>query len=339
MRDMGKRAYVYAKACGIIGKSYVGRGISRLRGLDRLQEMDRLVFAGESRDLPGQELLRDLERRLTGRAVKQILGIVASYSRAPELLIRLLRVYEYADVKSLVNHLAARESGNPGFTDLKSFKTVHWAAYPDLKALFQGTEFTWLLQENLGSMTGEENMLLQARLDHQYYGLLWESLRRLAKKDRKAAEFILGEEIALRNCMWALRLRCYYGMKPEKGQIFLLDIPLPSGRSTRKDALAAMKLPLDTPSSWERWKWKSFLNPWSPGESWEPDPRFFQNAVSRHLYRLALRSFRRQPFSLDTAFCFIKLKQFEEDLLTSVAEGLGLGMSGGDTLKLLEADA
>jgi vacuolar-type H+-ATPase subunit C/Vma6 len=338
MRDIGKRAYVYAKSCGIVGKSFVGRGIPRLRGLDRLQELDRLIFPEESRELPGQELLRDLERRLTGRAVKQILAIVASYSRTPEPLARLLRAYEYADVKSLLNHVESREAGLPVFTDIKPFGTVHWAAYPDLTAMFRDTEFAWIAGEEPESGGGMHNILLQAKLDRQYYGLLWDSFRRLAGKDRKAGEFILGEEISLRNCMWALRLRCYYGMGLEKGRIFLLDIPLKSGRSTQTDALAALNFPLDDPPSWEKWPRKSFLNPWTPGEPWEPDPRFFQNAASRYLYRLALRSFRRQPFSLDTAFCFIKLKQFEEDLLTSVAEGLGMGISSGEILKLLEAE-
>jgi vacuolar-type H+-ATPase subunit C/Vma6 len=78
------------------------------------------------------------------------------------------------------------------------------------------------------------------------------------------------------------------------------------------------------------------LNPEIPGRSWTADPRYFQNAAGDYLYKLALRAFRRRPFSLDTAFCFIRIKQYEEDLLTSVAEGLGLGMSGQDVFALLE---
>jgi hypothetical protein len=45
------------------------------------------------------------------------------------------------------------------------------------------------------------------------------------------------------------------------------------------------------------------------------------------------------PFSVNAEFCYIKLKQFEEDLLTSVAEGLGLGMGGNDVFNLLEVSA
>lgn len=338
MPDKGKRAYVYAKACGIIGKSFTGKGLSRLRGLTRLSDLDRLVFPEGNKELPGDELLRNLENRITRRTVRQIISIVAAYSNVPEPLIRLVRVYEYADVKSLLNHLGAGEAGPPVFTPIKPFGTVNWEAYPDLAAMFRETEFAWVSGETPDAMPGKDNMLLQARLDRQYYRLLWESLHHLAKKNRTAGELILGEEISLRNCIWALRLRCYYGMGLEEGRAFLLNIMLQSGRSTAADAEKVLGFPVDSFSSWKDWSRKNFLNPESSGELWKPDPRFFQNAVSRYLYRLARHFFRRRPFSLDTAFCFIKLKQFEEDLLTSVAEGLGMGMSGRDVLSLLEAE-
>jgi hypothetical protein len=44
---------------------------------------------------------------------------------------------------------------------------------------------------------------------------------------------------------------------------------------------------------------------------------------------------RRSPFTLDTVCCFIKLKQFEKEILTSVAEAARLGLSGGDALAIL----
>jgi vacuolar-type H+-ATPase subunit C/Vma6 len=179
---------------------------------------------------------------------------------------------------------------------------------------------------------------LQTELDRHYYSRLWESLRALSKNDRGAAEKILGEEIALRNCAWALRLRVYYGKSPEEGAAFLADIPLNSGISAAAEAKAALKLPLETRSAWKGWSRESFLNPEKPGDQWKADPRFFQNAASQYLYRLTLRFFRRRPFSVDTAFCFIKLKEFEEDLLISAAEGLGMGMSGGDIFALLEGE-
>jgi vacuolar-type H+-ATPase subunit C/Vma6 len=339
MPDLGKQAYAFAKASGIIGKSCVGRRISRLRGLTQLADLDRLLFPGAARDLPGDELLRDLEKRITGRAVKQMLSIAASYDKPPEVLSRLLRVYEYADVKSLLNFLGSGEKGTPFFTDIRPFGTVSWGAYPNLEAMFQRTEFDWVSGENPESMTGGDLMLLQARLDRQYYDRLWKSVLRLPKKDRQAAELILGEEISLLNCMWVLRLRYYYRLGPEEIRPHLLDIRLRSGRSAAVDAVAALGFAPDNAAAWQSWHKRAFLNPGTPGEFWQPDPRFFQSAASRHLYHLARRYFRGRPFSLDTIICFIKLKEFEEDLLTSVAEGLGMGISGRDILALLGVDA
>ena len=43
-QDTGERAFAYAKACGIIGKSFIGKRISALGKLHSLNELDRLVF-------------------------------------------------------------------------------------------------------------------------------------------------------------------------------------------------------------------------------------------------------------------------------------------------------
>jgi vacuolar-type H+-ATPase subunit C/Vma6 len=333
----GERAYVYAKACGIIGRSFTGKRIPRLRAVTRLSELERLVFPLPARDLPGRELLKDLERRIAGRAVKQILTIVDSFARPPELLIRLLRVYEYSDLKTCLNLISAGEKNAPAFTDIGRFRTLRLEAFPDLDAMVRGTEFD-LIREKAPALRGGDTIPAQTALDRRYYTRLWESLRRLPAHDRGAAEKILGEEIALRNCVWALRLRTYYGMEAGEGGEHLLDLPLKSGVSAAADAEAALEFPLDSRSAWKGWARESFLNNEKSGESWKADPRFFQNRVSNYLYRLALRLFRRRPFSLDTAFCFIKLKQFEEDLLTGVAEGLGMGMSGEDVLAVLEVE-
>jgi hypothetical protein len=101
------------------------------------------------------------------------------------------------------------------------------------------------------------------------------------------------------------------------------------------DALAILELPLDNGADWEKWRWAKFLNPRQAGEIWTADPRFFQNAASIYLYKQARRCFHLRPLSLDVVSCFIKLKQFEADLLTSVAEGLGQGMASQEVLSLL----
>jgi vacuolar-type H+-ATPase subunit C/Vma6 len=334
----GERAYGYAKACGIIGKSFVGKRIAGLAGVSRLAELDRLLFPQSDRELPERELLVDLEDRIIKRSVRQIIAMVDIFAKPPRLFVQLIRGYEYGDMKVVLDALAAGEEKSPGFTDIGRFRTVAFEAYPDVEAMVKGTEFACFLKE-LRSFTQrpqrspQDTVVLQTKMDTQYYTALWKDLRALSKKDRRAIEHILYEEIVLRNAVWALRLRTYYDLSPEAIQEKLIA---PESKRFLASAEASLSLALDNRSDWARWKYASLLNPEKPNEHWKADPRYLQNAASEYLYRLARASFHRRPFSMDSIFCFIKLKQFEEALLTSVAEGLGMGMSSRDVLALLE---
>ncbi|MCL2128004.1 MAG: V-type ATPase subunit, partial [Treponema sp.] len=112
-----------------------------------------------------------------------------------------------------------------------------------------------------------------------------------------------------------------------------------SGReiSLAAEALQSLQFPLDSRPAWKNWRWERFLNPQGADEMWAADPRHFQNAASRYIYSLSMRCFRQAPFSISSSYCYIKLKQFEEDLLTSVTEGLALQMTGKDVFDLTGA--
>jgi vacuolar-type H+-ATPase subunit C/Vma6 len=326
---------MYAKACGIIGKSFVGKGMARLTPVTRLSELDRLVFPHKPRDLPERELLRDLESRLTGRAAERIVSVLNSFSKPPDFLVRLLREYEYADVKNCLTAIIAGEPGVPAHTDLGRFGVVNFAAYPDLRGMFRTAEFSWLCGKTLSEAGAEE---ILSELDQRYYRSLWDAMAKLAKRDRSAIERILHEEISLRNAAWTLRLRTYYGMDEDSIRKRLISIEDPgSGVSAEALALSAFSPALDNRGEWQKWKAAGMLNPELPGIPWKADPRYFQNAAAAHLYRMSWHALRRRPFSMDTAACFIKLMLFEEDYLTSVAEGLSLGLAVPDVFSILEA--
>jgi vacuolar-type H+-ATPase subunit C/Vma6 len=359
--DAGERAFAYAKACGLIGKSFVGKRISALGRLNALTEFDRLVFPEASRELPGRELLVDLERRLLQRTIRHIIAVINSYSNPPELLVRQLRSCEYADLKTCLHHITAGKAIPPTLCDIGRFGTVRFEAYPDLGAMVGGTEFEFILSKDLKA-ADFDLISLEAELDLQYYTLLIKSLQCLSAEDRFFAQLILAEEISLRNCVWALRLRTYFEKTSEETAKYLMNLEIPkcppmeipgdirprflsqtgtdSGKiSLAQEAIESLYFPLDARLAWRGWRWESLLNPEEGREIWSANPRFFQNAASRYIYRLSLRCFRSMPFSVNSEFCYIKLKQFEEDLLTSVAEGLGLGMGGNDVFNLLEVSA
>jgi vacuolar-type H+-ATPase subunit C/Vma6 len=221
---------------------------------------------------------------------------------------------------------------------------VHFEAWPDIPKMVEGTAFEFLLEklnQEKPSFSEKTGFSLQTVLDQHYYSALWKSLFSLPATDRQAAKKILSDEISLKNSSWALRLRAFYQMPAEEIKSHLVDIPAGgkktqgSSASLAREALTCLDYQLDNYSDWSSWRWKEFLNPPFEGRHWQADPRFFQNAASRYLYNLAKHNFRINPSALDTVFCFIKLKQFEEDVLTSSVEGLGIGMSVRDTISML----
>ncbi|MDR0410553.1 MAG: V-type ATPase subunit [Treponema sp.] len=326
----GERAYIYAKICGIIGKSFVGKRVSALGGINRLAELDRIVFPNANRDLPERELLPDLERRTAEKIVREIIGIIKCFKEPPEFLILLIRAYEYADMKAVLSALADRETMSPSWTDIGEFRTVNFEAYPNIEKMLKGTEFEFLLKEDM-----TDTLSLQTKLDRRYYGAVWNAVLKLPRGDRKGIEKIIGDEISLRNAAWVLRLRTYYNMKPEKIKNMLIFI---EGKKTfTDDSLEALNFALDVRSEWTKWKWAAFVREGNIGEYWKIDPRYFQNQASAFLYRSVYHSFKTRPFTLDSVFCFVRLKQSEEDVITSIAEGFGFNITARESLTLLGA--
>lgn len=347
----GERAYAYAKACGVIGKSFIGDRIKFLEKAGKLSELDEILFPGETHNLPEKELLRNFENRIAARSVKSVISMTECFSDPPELLILLIRSYEYADLKNALVSAVRKERKAPAFTDIGRYQTVRFNKWPDIQAMIQGTEFDFLLDKNsvLYAGSGRQGsglISLETFLDRYYYNALWKSILFLKTADRRAAEKILSAEISLRNSGWALRLRTYYSMKAEEVKPYLIDIPPElrhsgkggannAGRSLADAAIRSLDFQLDNYQEWSSWRWKQFINPNAGERFWHVDPRYFQNAASRYLFSLARRNFHMCPLSIDSIFCFYKMKQFEEDILTSQAEGLGMGLSSQDTLGFL----
>ena len=352
-----ENGYAYAKAAWSVGKSFLGKRLSLLSNIHNLNELDKLIFSDDHKILPGRELLVDMESRIVDRAVRHIFSIVNSYSEPPELLIRMLKSFEYTDLKECLSHIKCGNHEKPAISDIGRFRTVQFDAYPDVAAMLKKSEFEFLLSQDLKTIKPGMDLTnpawesvdlsaIETKLDHHFYGALIESLSQLSEEDSEDAARVIADEISLRNCVWAMRLRAYYHKSEVQTVKHLMDFKLfvanrVYGISQKRASLAAeakisLNFPIDVRLPWNGWRWERFLNPEEPSTHWTCDPRHFQNAASRYIYHIAFHNFHSSPMSVSAIYCFIKLKQFEEDLLTSVAEGISLGMDSSNVFKLLE---
>jgi vacuolar-type H+-ATPase subunit C/Vma6 len=285
-----ERAYVYAKASGMIAKSFVKDRVERLSGITSLETLEDMLFGvvDTSEDIEG------IEKRLERREREAIAKILKAFYSPPRLLCVLAESDRFAQPSGRVNSDAAPDA-------------------PDIDEV--------------------------ARQNRAYYFLLWEELQKTPLSDRALIAAIITDEIRLKNAVWALRLRVYYEMDTERIKTFLIDIKPKKGRSLYAEAVQSLSLDIEEEAQWHSWQLWKYANRPVSGQYWKIAPRFFQNKASLHLYRLAQKSFHSRPFSLDSACCFIKLKQFEREILSSVAEAARLGFSGADALATLGLSA
>ena len=343
MPGTGERAYAYAKACGIIGKSFIDKRARALSKENRVSGLDRLIFPDSSRNLPEKELVRDFEKRINKRYLDAMLAIVNSFKKPPDFLSLLIRSWEYEDLKNAINIFANynshqhhnQEIEKIDFSDLGRFGTIDFSAWPDIKKMLKNTKFEYLLK-----ILEKSNFQIQEELDKHYYNSLWQALLKLAKKDRKVSVKILSEEIALRNCVAALRLRTYYQLGRQEIRSHFIDI-------NAQDAIASLVFPLNDRERWTGWKREGFLNPMQGYNAlsgrqepesnmpWSADPRYFQNKAALYIYKMARKAFHFCLSSLDQIFCFYKIKQFEEELILSHVEGVSTGLSPEEVISFM----
>jgi hypothetical protein len=255
-----------------------------------------------------------------------------------------VRAWEYADLKTALAGYSAGDQSAPPWTDLGLYSTVHFNAYPDLEKMLAGTEFGFLLDAPADAPADErlefggefDTDKVFSRIDAFYYKTLIAFLRKTPARECASIRRILAEEISLKNASWALRLRCYYNFSGKNIEERLIHLKMSKkGPDLADDALAVLDWKPDDAQDWARWKRRSLLNPEEAGKLWRVNPRYFQNAASIRLYKLTSTLFRRRPFTLDATALFIRLKQFEQQLLVSMAEGSRLGLSAGEVMAAL----
>jgi vacuolar-type H+-ATPase subunit C/Vma6 len=328
MAASGELAYVYAKACGIHSKSFVGRNVRTITGAASMPELFRRLFPDRDANLPGKSLVDELQKSFDAKQISDCSRILRSFSTPPPILVHYLRAFEVLNVKTILRAVLDEERELPALRDIGRWATIRPERYPDLEAMLSGTAYSWL-SAGLGTETIHD---IEYGLDLRYYRELLERARGIGGKGGRAVASLVELEIILRNITWALRLRIYYGMEREAVASLLIGEEF----SLTGPALAQFDFPLDSFASWEKWNYAFLVSPGAAGKGpWRIDPRDVENRASRFLYRKTSSQFHRFPFTLNTAACFFKLKEFEAGIVRSVSEGIQLSMNEGEIREYL----
>lgn len=323
MDRIGADAFVYAKACGMLSRSFVGKASKKLFEVKRLHDLWALLFDDEVPLVPEGMLALLLERKASQRIASDLVYLLSVYDKPDPVVKALLSLFEYSNLKSVISSLTLGATEPPFMVSIGKFSLFDHSKWPDIAAMTANSSVSWY--NRIPEI--EEQIEWESKLDHEYYRSLWASVFMLKGRDRPTVEHLVAEEIILQNIVWAMRLKVYYDSSPEEIMPMLAFVDSDAKTVARlcQPAISILTLPVDSWDEWSSWNYKWLLNSHEEGIPWSLDPRYAQLAADNHLYKLALQGFHQNPFTSGVLVCFFKIKQLEEQMIRIAAEGLRLG--------------
>ena len=325
-------AYIYAKASGILARSYVGKRSSLLFNTKSLGELWSLVSKKEVPALPEALLARALEKEALQVFIDDYKKLISNYQQPSELLISLIQFYDYDNLKEISAALTLGEKKEIEYADISPFNILNYSAWPDLEKMTAGGPLSW-------SKTPPE-LLAQKdndhRLDLQYIQQIFRSLEKLDSECRNDVKALITENYMMQNVLWALRLRLYYQMTDQE----IIELLAYSNEEKNPsdplacEAVKILSIDPDDYDSWKKWKYASMLNPHEEGAVWSVDPRWITNSFRSYYVKKAYRLFHRFPFSPCPLVCYFILKREELDTIRTASESLRLRINPSEAMVL-----
>lgn len=331
MDKVTAESYVYAKASGMLSKSYVGERARQLFAQNSLQELWNFLFKKESPAVPETLLARELEREAFDSFVGQYKALLANYSKPHNIYLYLLQSYDFENLKDIGSALALGEKNMPDVEDISPFNIISYDKWPDIKAMTQKGPLSWYSVPEL-----KEQHLENSRLDSYFIENLWKSLDSVNPECKSALKNLIGEKIRIDNTVWAIRLRFYYGMSKEE-IIPLLSYSNKSrkpGDVLAQEAISTLDWDLDDYEKWSKWKHADLLNPHEDGVVWTVDSRWITQKAKKMYVEKAYRLFHIYPFTECPLVCWFIVKRNELDNIRTASESLRLNIGSSQAMNL-----
>ena len=326
-------SFVFAKANGILGKSFTGEKAGQLFGKKSIAELWTLLFKTQPPLMPEVMLSQEIEEKAFGNFINAYVGFINQYDKPDPVLLDQLMLFEGENLKEIGAALCNGEKNLPKLIELGGFSKLNTKAWPDIAKITAGTAFSWY-----NKVPGiHEQKELDFKIDIQICRHLWNSV---IKEKGEAAQALLElykQEFIIKNVIWGLRLRLYYGMSADEivgNLIYVTDKP------DRSDPIAAPALkvldwPLDEYETWSNWKYSELLNPYVPGEVWQIDPVWIEQRNRVRINKMASVFFHQFPSEPCALIGWYKMKDFELSCIRTAVESVRLNVNTDEAMVAL----
>ena len=143
MDKSGAASYVYAKACGMLGKAYVGKNAVKLFNAKSLSDLWALIFTEPVPVVPEMLLANQIEYEAVKRFVSQYSHLLENYTSPDSFPVELLRRYEIENLKVFAASLSMGETKAPRIVDIGNYSVLDYSGWPDLSKITKDSPFEW----------------------------------------------------------------------------------------------------------------------------------------------------------------------------------------------------
>lgn len=334
MDKSGAEAYVYAKACGKIGKSFVESRVEDLFQVKSLTELWTLLFNSQPPFVPEILLAEEIEKNSFNNFIQTYTSFISNFDEPEKILIYQLMTYEAENLKEISAVLSNGEKKLPELIDIGKFSTLNISKWPEIKGITEKSIFSWL--NKVPEI--HEQQKVDFRIDTQLTNFLWKALKSVSAESRNILMDFFIEEYALKNIIWALRLKINYGMNDKKLLNYIIrlsDVENVEVDPFAKPVLKILEKRIDVYEDWENWKYSFLLNPYEKGTVWKIDPSWIERAAKLELNKKAIHIFHQYPMTTASIVAWFKIKDFELSCIRTAVERLRLNISAEDAMKAI----
>lgn len=324
MDRSGASCYVYAKASGMLSKSFTGSRTVNLFSAKSLQELWNLIFTDEVPAVPQTLLAQEIEKKASQKFIDEYSNLVKAYSKPDQILLDLLQWFDYENIKNAAGKLAAQNSSEEDFQKIKPFNILKYEKWPDIAKMTEGTELSWF--DRIPSL--EEENIFANKVDTQFIKKIWTSVQKLPSSERQVAENIIAKRYSFMNITWAMRLKVFYNMDSEKikEHLIYLDDAKPSTDKFASEALMILDFKIDSFDDWAKWKYVKLLNGNDDSKFWKLDPSYFETKVQKEFSASMRREFHKNPFTAMVMITWYFIKRDELDNIRKAVESIRLNI-------------
>ena len=336
MGRSGASCYVYAKASGMLSKSFVGSKGMALFNARTLQELWGMLFKDEVPSVPQTMLAELIEKKATQKFISEFIHLLDFYSRPDEVSIELLRWFDFENLKEAAALLATGRSDSCKFNKITPYNLLKYEKWPDIKKMTEGTELSWY--DKVPSVMEQQE--LSNKLDIQFIKAVWDAAQKLHSSERDVVQKVIADRYSMKNVIWVMRLKVYYNMTPEqiKNRLVYFDETERSKDDLfAGEALKIIDFKTDSYEDWANWKYLPLINEAEDSKLWKLNPQVVEERVSKRFYRLMKQSFHKYPFTAMVLVCWFCIKQNELDFIRTATEAIRLNVDQEQMLKIVNS--